>query len=114
MIGRSIEKEYAGMVDAYEKAGGDRDTLLKPDVARLVIHENKVLGSEGVSGLKIDTKEIETGVSINLVVEKGTKIEKPVHLCFGVLSHGKQCFSGESPGDGCLAEFTAVRRARLF
>ncbi|MFC1920768.1 SufD family Fe-S cluster assembly protein [Chloroflexota bacterium] len=85
MIGRSIDKEYAGIVDAYEKAGGNRDALIKEDVAKLVIHENKVLGLDGVSGLKIDTKEMETGVSINMVVEKGVKIEKPVHLCFGVL-----------------------------
>ncbi|MFC2070279.1 SufD family Fe-S cluster assembly protein [Chloroflexota bacterium] len=85
MIGRSIEKEYAGLVDAYEKAGGNRDSLVKEDVAKLVIHENKVLGSDGVSGLKIDTEEIETGVRISMVVEKGTKIKKPVHLCFGVL-----------------------------
>ncbi|MFC1900687.1 SufD family Fe-S cluster assembly protein [Chloroflexota bacterium] len=85
MIGRSIEKEYAGMIDAYEKAGGNRDSLISEDVAKLVIHENKVLSSDGISGLKIDTEEIETGVSINMVVEKGAKIEKPVHLCFGVL-----------------------------
>jgi Fe-S cluster assembly scaffold protein SufB len=85
MIGPSIEKEYAGIVDAYEKAGGDRDSLVREDVARLVIHENKVLGNEGVSGLNIETKEIENGVDINLVVEKGARIEKPVHLCFGVL-----------------------------
>ena len=85
MIGRSIEKEYAGIIDAYEKAGGNRESLTNEGVARLVIHENRVLGMEGISGLKIDTEEIETGVKINMVVEKGTKIEKPVHLCFGVL-----------------------------
>jgi len=85
MIGRSVEKEYAGLVDAYEKAGGSRDALTAADTARLVIHENKVLGAEGIGGLKIDTREIETGVDIHLVVEEGTKIKKPVHLCFGVL-----------------------------
>jgi Fe-S cluster assembly scaffold protein SufB len=85
MIGRSVEKEYAGLVDAYEKAGGSRDSLTGKDTARLVIHENRVLGAEDIGGLKIDTKETETGVDIHLVVEEGAKIEKPVHLCFGVL-----------------------------
>jgi Fe-S cluster assembly scaffold protein SufB len=85
MIGPSIEKEYSGIVDAYEKAGGDRDNLLKDDVARLVIHENRVLGSEGISGLKIDTREIPNGVYVTITVEEGAKIKKPVHLCFGVL-----------------------------
>jgi Fe-S cluster assembly scaffold protein SufB len=85
MISRSFEKEYAGMVDAYEKAGGDRDALVSKDIAKLVIHENKVLGNDGVSGIKIETKETKTGVNVRLLVEKGAKIKNPVHLCFGVL-----------------------------
>jgi Fe-S cluster assembly scaffold protein SufB len=85
MISRSIEREYAGMVDAYEKAGGDKNSLVSKDVAKLVVHENKVLSAEGISGLKIETEEIETGVNIFLLVEEGAKIINPVHLCFGVL-----------------------------
>jgi Fe-S cluster assembly scaffold protein SufB len=85
MISRSIEREYAGMVDAYEKAGGDKNSLVSKDVAKLVVHENKVLSAEGISGLKIETEEIETGVNIFLLVEEGVKIKNPVHLCFGVL-----------------------------
>ncbi len=85
MISRSVEKEYQGMVDAYEKAGGDKNALLSKEVAKLVIHENKVLSADGVSGIKIETKETETGVNIYFLVEEGVKIERPVHLCFGVL-----------------------------
>jgi Fe-S cluster assembly scaffold protein SufB len=85
MIRQSVEKEYQGMIDAYEKAGGARSALLSGDVAKLLIHENKVLSSDGVSGLNIETKETESGVNIHLVVEKGVKIKHPVHLCFGVL-----------------------------
>jgi len=85
MIGRSVEKEYEGMINAYEKAGGDRSALVSKDIARLVVHENRVLGSDGVSGLKIETEEMETGVNISLLVEEGAKIKNPVHLCFGVL-----------------------------
>ena len=40
MIGYSVEKEYQGMLDAYEKAGGDRSVLLTKDIAKLVVHEN--------------------------------------------------------------------------
>jgi len=85
MISRSVEKEYAGMVDAYEKAGGDRNTLISKDIAKLVIHENKVLGADGVSGIKIETKETESGVNVHFLVEEGARIKNPVHLCFGVL-----------------------------
>ena len=85
MISRSVEKEYEGMVDAYEKAGGDRSSLVSKDIAKLVIHENKVLGADGVNGIKIETEELETGVNVHFLVEEGAKIKNPVHLCFGVL-----------------------------
>jgi hypothetical protein len=85
MINYSIEKEYQGMVDAYQKAGGDRDALLGKGMARLVIHENRVLCKGAVEGIKIETRETETGVNVNLLVEEGAKIPHPVHLCFGML-----------------------------
>ncbi len=85
MVSGSIEKEYAGMVEAYEKAGGDKDSLADKDTAKIVIHENKVLSSDGVSGIKIETKELENGVDVRLIIEEGVKVKKPVHLCFGVL-----------------------------
>ena len=81
----SVEEEYQGMVDAYGKAGGDKNALLGKDIAKLVIHENRVLSNDGVKGIKVDTKETETGVNVSLVVEEGVKIPNPVHLCFGVL-----------------------------
>jgi Fe-S cluster assembly scaffold protein SufB len=85
MISRSVEKEYEVMVDAYEKAGGDRTSLVSKDIAKLVIHQNKVLSAQEVDGIKIETKETESGVNIDFVVEKGVKIARPVHLCFGIL-----------------------------
>jgi len=85
MISYTVEKEYQGMVDAYEKAGGDRSALLNKEVAKLVIHENKVLSADGIEGIKIEVKETNTGVNIYFLVEEGAKIKHPVHLCFGVL-----------------------------
>jgi Fe-S cluster assembly scaffold protein SufB len=85
MISQSLEKEYQGMLDAYEKAGGDKSALKSKDIAKLVIHKNKVLSDDGVKGLKIETKETKSGVDVHLVVEEGAKIPRPVHLCFGIL-----------------------------
>jgi len=85
MISYSVEKEYQGMVDAYEKAGGDRNALLGKDMARLVIHENRVLSADGTDGIKIETEETEIGVNVYFLVEEGAKIPRPVHLCFGIL-----------------------------
>jgi Fe-S cluster assembly scaffold protein SufB len=85
VLSRSIEKEYRGMVEAYGNAGGDREILSNAKVAKLVIHENKVLSSDTVEGLIVNTTETENGVNIHLIVEEGVRIEKPVHLCFGIL-----------------------------
>jgi len=81
----SVEQEYQGMVDAYEKAGGDKNALLAKEVARLVIHRNKVLSANEVKGIRLETKETATGVNLYFLVEEGTKILHPVHLCFGIL-----------------------------
>jgi len=85
MINHSVEQEYQDIVEAYEKSGGDRHALLDENVARLVIHENRVLGADGAEGLLIETRETQNGADISLVVEEGKKIKQPVHLCFGVL-----------------------------
>ena len=85
MVRYSVEKEYEGMLDAYQKAGGDKRALESQDIAKLVVHENKVLANDGIKGLKIDTEETDSGVRVNFTVEKGAKIARPVHLCFGLL-----------------------------
>jgi len=85
MVRYSVEEEYRGMIDAYQKAGGDESVLKSQDTAKLVVHQNKVLANDGIKGLKIDTEETASGVRVNFTIEKGTKIDRPVHLCFGLL-----------------------------
>jgi Fe-S cluster assembly scaffold protein SufB len=38
-----------------------------------------------VPGLRVDAREIPEGVSAKVTVEQGVRLERPVHLCFGVL-----------------------------
>ena len=57
-----------------------------PDVVRLTINENKVLESNTVPGLTVDVKELADGVDIKMDLEDNRVIEKPVHLCFGVIA----------------------------
>ncbi len=85
MLSRAIEDEYRGMVEAYGKAGGNKDALSDSKTGRLVIHENKVLNTGEVDGVIIETTPTESGVKVTLTIEEGKKIEKPVHLCFGML-----------------------------
>jgi len=78
-------KDYEFMLGAYAQAGGAPQVFKDSKIAHLVVHENKVIGSHLVSGLVLEPKETASGVDIKLIVEKGMKIENPVHLCFGVL-----------------------------
>ena len=41
MIHYLVEKEYQELVDAYEKAGGDKSALLSGDTASLVVQEDR-------------------------------------------------------------------------
>lgn len=78
-------RDYELMLDAYAQAGGTPEVFKDSKIAHLVVHKNKVIGRHLVSGLVLEPKETVDGVDIKLVVEKGMKIENPVHLCFGVL-----------------------------
>jgi len=80
-----VVKEYEALLEAYGRAGGNLDALENKEVGNLIIHKNKVLNVSEVDGIKVETKETESGVSIYFLVEEGAKIEYPVHLCFGVL-----------------------------
>jgi len=55
------------------------------DVARIEVHQNKVLGSHLVPGLKVDVEEQEEGIRAEIKFSEGVKIGKPVHICFGIL-----------------------------
>jgi len=85
MVRYTIEKEYEAMIEAYEKAGGAPDALQSTDIAKLVVHENKVLSTSEVPGVKLNYQPMENGIKAALEIAAGTKVERPIHLCFGVL-----------------------------
>ncbi len=85
MTSKAIEKEYNALVDAYERAGGERSALSSKNTGRLVIHENKVLGKGNVPGIDLTTTETSTGVNVHLRIQDGARIARSLHLCFGVL-----------------------------
>ncbi|MFZ2330093.1 MAG: SufD family Fe-S cluster assembly protein [Atribacterota bacterium] len=61
------------------------DIFKQPDIAHIFIHHHKVIQSHLLPGLKVDVKEFENHIEVNTTVEKNTKIEKPVHMCFGMI-----------------------------
>jgi hypothetical protein len=59
--------------------------LLVDNVAKIQVHQNKVVGLHLVPGLRVEADELSDGIEAQIIIEKGAKIEKPIHICFGVL-----------------------------
>ena len=112
-------REYEGILDAYEKAGGKPDVLQVPRVASAVISARKVLSVNEIEGISIEAKETEHGVQARITVAPGTRVEHPVHLCFGMTeSEGLQEIDsqfeiGEGADVGFLAHCTFPNAVKL-
>jgi len=74
-----------GILKAYELSGGKPEDLTSKDIGSMIVEGNKILSSNIVEGILIEKEETETGVKVKIVVGKGQRIKKPIHLCFGVL-----------------------------
>ncbi|HDQ13677.1 MAG TPA: SufBD protein [Sediminispirochaeta sp.] len=58
--------------------------------AHVEIHGNQVLNTVLVEGLHVESRETASGVDVNILVEAGARIDKPVYFCFGMLENGLQ------------------------
>jgi len=101
--------EMAAMLEAYREAGGNPDALQLPQVATLVVSANEILAAHEIPGVHFKAESLEHGVKANIAVEPGAKIERPVHLCFGVIpAEGLQEIMAEYDiGAGAQVEFLA-------
>jgi uncharacterized protein len=57
----------------------------RPEIARIEIHANRVLGAHLVPGLEVDARERKDGVVAKIRVLEGTVIEHPIQVCFGMI-----------------------------
>ncbi len=57
----------------------------RPDIARIEVHANRVLGAHLVPGLEVDAQERPDGVEAKIRVTEGTILEHPVQVCFGMI-----------------------------
>jgi Fe-S cluster assembly scaffold protein SufB len=84
-------REFEAILKAYEQAGGKSDVLRTPRVASAIISGNQVLAVNQVEGVTIEAEALEHGVRARITVAPGTKVDYPVHLCFGMIpSEGVQ------------------------
>jgi Fe-S cluster assembly scaffold protein SufB len=77
--------ELDDLMQAFGEAGGDRSVLADTGIAHLSVSGSSILSSREVEGIDVDAREIRNGVSAKVTVREGVKLQKPVHLCFGVL-----------------------------
>lgn len=101
--------EYEALLEAYSQAGGDPAVLRAPKAATLVVSANRVLAANEVPGVHFAAEALPDGVRARIAVEPGARIERPVHLCFGMLpAEGVQRIEADYEiGAGAHVEFLA-------
>ncbi|MEW6367493.1 MAG: SufD family Fe-S cluster assembly protein [Acidobacteriota bacterium] len=104
-----VAGEFEAIARAYEASGGDSGALVDKQSGSLVVSHNRILGMNTVPGLHIDGGATPTGAKAKISVDPGVVIQKPVHLCFGVLpKEGLQEIVSEfRVGDGAKVQFLA-------
>ncbi|NLG49519.1 MAG: SufBD protein [Chloroflexi bacterium] len=77
--------DFEAILQAFEESGGDPQFLKSPKVASLVVSGNQVLGANEIPGVTMTAEQLPDGVKVRLAVEPGTRVDLPIHLCFGVI-----------------------------
>lgn len=77
--------ELDEVLGALGKAGGSREALGDAKTAHLVASGHRILSSRAVDGLAVDARGTRSGIRAKVTVLAGVRLERPVHLCFGVL-----------------------------
>jgi len=105
----NYSKEFEALAEAYEASGGNASSLLDKNSASLVVSLNKIIGKNEIPGVHIDGNETPTGANAKISVDAGAVIEKPVHLCFGVIPKEgiQEIISEFEIGEGAKVTFLA-------
>lgn len=77
--------ELDDLKSAFEAAGGLPSALADPGVGHVALSGRSILSMREVEGLAVDARQTDTGIDARLTVAEGARVERPVHLCFGVL-----------------------------
>ena len=97
------------LMDAYRQAGGEPEALRQANVATLVVSANQVLLAHEVEGIHFEAEALAEGIKARIAVAPGVKVERTVHLCFGMLpAEGRQeIIATYDIGAGAQVEFLA-------
>jgi Fe-S cluster assembly scaffold protein SufB len=101
--------DLEALMEAYRQAGGDPEALRQANVATLVVSANQVLVAHEIEGVCFEAEELPEGIKARILVTPGTRVERTVHLCFGMLpAEGRQeIIANYDIGAGAEVEFLA-------
>jgi len=77
--------DNAVAAELLDSIGMPQSHLLPEDIAHIEIHHNEVVGIHLVPGLEVEANSTTDGIDARITVKEGIAIERPVHLCFGML-----------------------------
>ncbi|GAB4389430.1 MAG: SufD family Fe-S cluster assembly protein [Thermodesulfovibrionales bacterium] len=77
--------ELDALAAALTQAGGDRAVLDDPQTAHMAVSGHSILSMRKADGLEVAAKETRKGIRAEITVLEGARLERPVHLCFGML-----------------------------
>jgi len=75
------------LLDGWEAGGGDRRILSDPGTAHLVVEGRKITSAHTIPGLTVDSCETDEGIEARIRLAAGVRLDRPVHLCMGMLGH---------------------------
>lgn len=76
--------ELKPMADALRLIGEDPMAVLGPDSAHLIAYGDLLTSMQSVPGVTVLATSEKGVIHAQVVVGEGSKIEQPVHLCFGL------------------------------
>lgn len=77
--------DLAALTGALRLIGQDPAEVLGPKTARLIADGHKLISHADVPGLAMDVTSNGDGIRARIQVERGARIPRPVHLCFGLI-----------------------------
>ncbi len=69
---------------ALPMVGAEPEILDDSRIAHVVAHGHRILSRRLVPGLRAELEETPDAIVGEMIVEKGARIEQPIHLCFGL------------------------------
>jgi Fe-S cluster assembly scaffold protein SufB len=77
--------EITDIAGALHQLGTDSGVLTNVETAHLVAAGQKMVSLREIPGVKVQVKPQPDEIPIRLIIEREKTIEKPIHLCVGVL-----------------------------